>query len=53
MAALSSFILFEKYTTHGNQKDKDYAFKDLILDYIQKMTGPAGRENENDRGGDK
>jgi hypothetical protein len=47
IAALNTFILFKIYTTNQNEKGKDYAFKDLILDYVKKMTEPAQREGEN------
>jgi hypothetical protein len=48
MAVINSFIVFKKYTTHKNQKDKDF-----ILECAQKMTGAARREHENVNGDDK
>ena len=38
LAALNNFILFKKYkyTTSENQNDKDCAFKDFILNCVEK-----------------
>lgn len=47
MAVLNSFILSKKYITNEIQKRKSYAFKDFILDCVQKMTEPEGGEDEN------
>jgi hypothetical protein len=46
MAALNSFILFTKYTTHKNQNGKSYAFKDSTLDCVWEMREPGKREDE-------
>lgn len=46
MAALNSLVLFKKYTTNQNQKGKVCGFKDFVLDCIQKMTEPEGREDK-------
>jgi hypothetical protein len=48
LGALNTFIFFKIYTTDQKQKGKDYAFKDLLLDYVKKMTESAQREGEND-----
>lgn len=42
MAALRTFILFNKYITNQNHKGKGYTFKDFIIDCVQKMTEPDG-----------
>jgi hypothetical protein len=46
MATLNSFILFTKYTTHQNQNEKSYAFKDFTLDCVWEMREPGKREDE-------
>jgi hypothetical protein len=38
--------IFEKYTTHQNPVDKGCAFKDFILDHVQRVTDPSEREDE-------
>jgi hypothetical protein len=38
MATLNSSTFFTKYNTGQNEKGNDYAFKDFILDGVQKMT---------------
>jgi hypothetical protein len=38
---LKSLIMFKKYTTHKNQDEKD-----VMLDWIQKITDLVWRENE-------
>jgi len=48
-AALKSSI-FEKFTTFRYQKDKGCAFKDFILDHVQKVTDPSEREDEKGSG---
>jgi hypothetical protein len=45
--------LLKKYTKDQSQKGKYYAFKDFILDLIQKITDPALREHEDYSGNDK
>jgi len=42
MAALNTFILFNKHITNQKHKGKGYTFKDFILDRVQKMTEPEG-----------
>jgi hypothetical protein len=49
-SALNSSILSKKYTVDQYQKGRDYVFIDILLDSIQKMTGPAHREDKNDDG---
>ena len=44
IAALNNSVLFKKYIT--NQKGKGYAFEDLILDCVKKMTQSAQREGD-------
>lgn len=44
--------MFKKYITNQNQKGKSYAFEDLILDSVKKMTQPAQREGDNLRQGE-
>jgi hypothetical protein len=39
--------LFKKYITNQNEKGKGYAFEDLILDCVKKMTQTAEREGGN------
>jgi hypothetical protein len=51
MAAVNNYILFKRYTTYPNQKGKGCAFKDFILNCVQKMTDPAQRGDEK-RSGD-
>ena len=41
IAALNSSVVFKKYITNQNQKGKGYAFEDLVLDFVKKMTGKA------------
>jgi hypothetical protein len=38
IAALNSSVLFKKCITNQIQKDKDYAFEDLMIDCVKKMT---------------
>jgi hypothetical protein len=33
--------IFGKFTTYQNQKDRGCAFKDFILDHVQKVTDPS------------
>lgn len=44
IAALNNSVLFKKYITNQNQKGKGYAFEDLILYCVKKMTQSAQRE---------
>jgi hypothetical protein len=37
VATPNSSTFFKKYNTHQNEKGNDYAFKDFILDGVQKM----------------
>jgi len=46
IVALNSSVLFKKYITNQNQKGKCYAFEDLILDCVKKMTQLAQRKGE-------
>jgi hypothetical protein len=48
IAALNSFILFKKYTTNQNEEGNGYAFKDFILEFVQKITEQEEREDEKD-----
>jgi hypothetical protein len=41
VATLDSSILFKKYTTNQNWKDKGYDIKDFIPACVQKMTEAA------------
>lgn len=43
--------IVQKYTTYKNKKHKGYAFKDSILDCVQKMMKPEGGEDKNDTAG--
>ena len=47
IATLNISVLFKKYITNQNQKDKGYALEDLTHDCIKKMTQPAQREGDN------
>jgi hypothetical protein len=47
MAALNSSILLKTFNTNQNQKGKGYAFRDFILDCVEKMR--ATRERRQDR----
>jgi len=38
MVTLNSSTFFKKYKTDQNEKGNDYAFKEFILDGVQKMT---------------
>lgn len=46
MAAAVKSSIFEKYTIFQYQKVKGGAFKDFILDHVQKVTDPSEREDE-------
>ena len=48
MAGLNIFILLKNYTTNQKQKGKGYAFKDFILDCVQKMMKSEEEEDERD-----
>jgi hypothetical protein len=43
---LNSSILFKIFKTNQNQKKKGYAFKDLILDCVEKMSATKQRRQE-------
>lgn len=46
IVTLNTSVLFKKYIGNQNQKGKGYAFEDLILDCVKKMTQPAQREGD-------
>jgi hypothetical protein len=41
--------IFEKYTTYQNPVDKGCAFKDFILDHVQRVTDPSERDEKGSR----
>jgi hypothetical protein len=53
MAALNIFILFKICITEENQMGESYAFKDFVLDCVQKMTESQDREYEKDSADDE
>lgn len=46
VAAAVKSSIFEKFTTFQYQKDKGFAFKDFILNCVQKVTDPSEGEDE-------